>query len=399
MSYSARKSSYVFEYRIAFMGEDGVGKSALINQIVEKKFIEKYNPTVSNHLTHVVEFEGHLCVCLLVDTAGVADFPAMRKLAISKGNAFVVVYAVDNRKSFETAKNLIREIKLLKGTAKETRVVLVGNKKDLPRTVTYKEGLDYSKMVQEDNCVSTFIEASAKERESSTEILYKILNMFLPPIKRVEEYNNLKKKPSLYSSTLSNRRSSKSLIRRKQSCGSKNETTQKDKVIGDLEGSVFETKSSPTGRFRSRSKSHPIISVKGILETLSPKTSKRKFSANATLFSTNTRRVSLPQNNFSPKTNRPVYYTHSTSLNSSSLEFSNSLTSMSSHDSGLGDTIRHDSGLSDVSNKKTLSEIHIRLTKSLSEPPRSERRTMKQIITGIFKSKKTTTNFSAGVKS
>ena len=380
MSYSARKSSYIFEYRIAFMGEDGVGKSALINQIVDKKFLEKYNPTVSNHLTHVVEFEGHLCVCLLVDTAGVDDFPAMRKLAISKGNAFVVVYAVDNRKSFETAKKLIREIKLLKSSAEEIRVVLVGNKNDLSRIVSYKEGLDYSKGIHEGNCVSTFIESSAKERESSVEILYKILNMFLPPIKRVEEYKDLKKKSSSFSTRFSNRRSSKSLIKRKQECSAKNETSKT--ISGsDAEEFTFGTKPSPTGRFRSRSKSHPVLKVQGMLERLSPKISRPKFL-------TNTRRISLPQNNFSPKANRQEYFTHSPSLNSSSLEFSLSLTSVSSHDSGL----------SDSSIKGTLNEdIHIPLTRSNSEKPRLARRSMREKLKGIFRSSKSTSKLNSFV--
>ncbi|XP_065644048.1 GTP-binding protein Di-Ras1 [Hydra vulgaris] len=181
MSKLENKSAYVFDYRITFLGEDRVGKSTLINQIVKNTFIEQYTPTVSNHITHIVELEGHAHVCLLTDTAGVDDFPAMRKLAISKGNAFVVVYSVDNRNSFRKAKRLLREIKYLKNSSEETRVVLVGNKRDLTRAVSFEEGLDYSKRLEEEDFVSAFVESCAKESESSENILNTILHLYSLP--------------------------------------------------------------------------------------------------------------------------------------------------------------------------------------------------------------------------
>ena len=48
-----------------------------------------------------------MCVCLFIDTCGGNDFPAMRRLEISKGNSFVVVYAIDNRNSFDTCKKIV----------------------------------------------------------------------------------------------------------------------------------------------------------------------------------------------------------------------------------------------------------------------------------------------------
>ena len=186
---AARKSSYVFEYRITFLGAERVGKSAIINQFVEKKFMTRYTPTSEDHLTHVVEHRGNMCVCLLVDTAGSDDFPAMRKLSVTKGNAFIVVYAVDSRKSYERAKKFISEIKEVKEQSAEVKIVLVGNKNDAAEEkceVSYSEALSYAGSLHEGNVITAFTESSARDYESVTEIIQKLLNMFIPPPPSIE---------------------------------------------------------------------------------------------------------------------------------------------------------------------------------------------------------------------
>ena len=315
MSNSARKSAYVFEYRITFLGEDRVGKSTLISQIVNKTFIEKYTPTVSNHISHVVEFEGYLRVCLLTDTAGINDFPAMRKLAILKGNAFVLVYAVDNRKSFEMAKKLVREIKLLKSSDEETRIVLVGNKNDLARVVSFEEGLNYSKSLEEENFISAFVESCAKEKETSEKILNTIFNLYFSPKASLPKDFNKNPSSSLYKFT--HRRSFKTLIQRKGYLIKKQISIPESG--SDIE-ELISPEDKPTKRFRNRSKSHPNIKMTGNLDALSPKYSGSRFLANI-------RRGSLPQKLITPTT----HLTRSVSLSSS--HFSPSSLSLSSHES------------------------------------------------------------------
>lgn len=69
-----------------------------------------------------------ICLCILsdgvfhtieiLDTAGHHQFPAMRELSIKMGQAFVVVYAINNRKTFDEATRMVEKIKEIKGMYK-----------------------------------------------------------------------------------------------------------------------------------------------------------------------------------------------------------------------------------------------------------------------------------------
>ena len=260
---TVRKSSYVFEYRITFLGAEKVGKSAIINQFTRHEFIEDYAPTAENHLTHVVEHDGDLCVCLLVDTAGNDDFPAMRKLSITKGNAFIVVYSIDDRKTYQRAKSFIQDIKSLKQNSTEIKIVLVGNKFDVDekkREVTYEEGLTYSGSLHEGNVITSFIETSSKEYDSVTEIFHKILTMFSPPPPQIE-IPILQRRKSLPRKIRSfTRKTSRNLSERKLSA-----TKVKTNLKESLSDSEVNIKTSPLSpilfvrRFRKRADSNPVV--------------------------------------------------------------------------------------------------------------------------------------------
>lgn len=65
----------------------------------------------------------------IVDTSGSYPFPAMRRLAISTADAFVLVYAIDDSDSFEEARCIHDQIVELRSA--QAPVVVVGNKCDL----------------------------------------------------------------------------------------------------------------------------------------------------------------------------------------------------------------------------------------------------------------------------
>uniref|UniRef100_A0A915BW75 GTP-binding protein Di-Ras2 n=1 Tax=Parascaris univalens TaxID=6257 RepID=A0A915BW75_PARUN len=83
------------DYRVAVFGAGGVGKSSIVMRFVKGTFNENYVPTIEDTYRQVISCnQKNVCTLEITDTTGSHQFPAMQRLSISKGNAFVLVYSV-----------------------------------------------------------------------------------------------------------------------------------------------------------------------------------------------------------------------------------------------------------------------------------------------------------------
>ena len=149
------------EYKVTLLGAGGVGKSALTLRIISGVFTPTYNPTIEDYYRHDTNIDGvGPCIVEILDTAGTEQFASMRQLYITNGQAFALVYAVDDRSSFEEVKEIYSQITEVK-SPHNISVVLVGNKCDLDdrREVEEWEGHEAAKEM----CDCPFLETSAKE--------------------------------------------------------------------------------------------------------------------------------------------------------------------------------------------------------------------------------------------
>ena len=179
---NVRKSGYIFEYRFTLLGGTKSGKTSVLNRFISDTFTHRYRPTIEDHVTHTIDHKGNICVCLMVDTCGSDDFPAMKRLAITKGNAFLIIYAIDNRKSFIEAKRTAEEIISLKDTSEDVKIMVIANKSDLEdqRAVKKQEGLDLVSDLNTGNVSSMFFEVSACRGDGVKGIFTELLQMFIP---------------------------------------------------------------------------------------------------------------------------------------------------------------------------------------------------------------------------
>nr|CAD7585727.1 unnamed protein product [Timema genevievae] len=118
-SCSVRMPEQSNDYRVVVFGAGGVGKSSLVLRFVKGTFRESYIPTIEDTYRQIT------------DTTGSHQFPAMQRLSISKGHAFILVYSVTSRQSLEELRPIWDVIREMKGAdLANSPVMLVGNKCD-----------------------------------------------------------------------------------------------------------------------------------------------------------------------------------------------------------------------------------------------------------------------------
>ena len=132
------------QMNFAILGSSHSGKTSLVKRFLCGSFSDEYNPTSMD------VFEEHYRLDAtdvgvsyqIFDITGSDDFPAMRQLAINSAETFVIVYAVNDRKSFEDAKKVKMEILKTKGRG-DVPILLVANKCDVDQenhVVSSEEG-------------------------------------------------------------------------------------------------------------------------------------------------------------------------------------------------------------------------------------------------------------------
>ena len=129
------------ELKIVVFGAGAVGKSALTIQFVQGQFIRDYDPTIEDSYRRPFSVDGQSVQLEITDTAGQDDFAAMRTSYMRNGQGFILVYAIDDRASFEEIESFHRELLRTKNTA-AVPCVICGNKCDLEdrRIVSKAEG-------------------------------------------------------------------------------------------------------------------------------------------------------------------------------------------------------------------------------------------------------------------
>ncbi|KAL8178494.1 UNVERIFIED_CONTAM: GTP-binding protein Di-Ras2 [Gekko kuhli] len=121
----------------------------------------------------VISCDKNICTLQITDTTGSHQFPAMQRLSISKGHAFMLVYAVTSRQSLEELEQIYEQICHIKGDIQKVPIMLVGNKSDdTQREVDASEGV-----VLASKWKCSFMETSAKMNYNVQELFQELLNL------------------------------------------------------------------------------------------------------------------------------------------------------------------------------------------------------------------------------
>jgi len=147
---------YIFKYII--IGDMGVGKSCLLHQFTDNRFVADSPHTIGVEFgTQIITVRDRKIKLQIWDTAGQERFRAVTRSYYRGAAAALLVYDVTRRSSFIQLTTWLTDCRNL--TNPSTVIMLIGNKVDLEgaRAVTYEEANTWA---MENGLI--FMETSAK---------------------------------------------------------------------------------------------------------------------------------------------------------------------------------------------------------------------------------------------
>lgn len=158
-------TTFDFTFKVLTIGSSAVGKTCIIVRITEDKFYGSNMSTVGiDFKTTDMVVDNKTVQVKIWDTAGQEKFQNLTQQYYKNAHGILLVFDVTDRETFDKVSEWMNDIQ--KGNKGGTKIVLIGNKIDLPsRSVTYEEGKGKAKEYD-----IPYYETSAKTGENTREM-------------------------------------------------------------------------------------------------------------------------------------------------------------------------------------------------------------------------------------
>ena len=147
-----------YNYKLIVIGDSGVGKTCLTYRASNGEFQQNMAATIGfEFFPFITKYKNKTIKLEIWDTCGQEAYRSLIKSFFNNSSLAIIVYAVDNERSFKSIDEWIRQCRGL--CSPGTRFFLIGNKNDVPNKVIKTEE---GKQIADDNKFDLFLETSAK---------------------------------------------------------------------------------------------------------------------------------------------------------------------------------------------------------------------------------------------
>lgn len=174
------------KFNVSLLGESHVGKTCMASVFTGHPFDINALTTIGleNYLA-TKKYDGKTYKFKIFDTAGQERYRSIALNTINLSDGFILVFAVDDRQSFETLGEWIKSIEEKCDISKKV-LILVGNKIDIEnRDVKNEEAVAFAKLRKID-----YFETSAKTGFGIKETFEKIFESVYKKYKEIEKLEN-----------------------------------------------------------------------------------------------------------------------------------------------------------------------------------------------------------------
>ena len=127
---SSDTSNYDYNYKLIIIGDSGVGKTCLTYRVSTGQFKEKIAATIGfEYFPFVVRYKNKILKLEIWDTCGQEAYRSLIKTFFNNSSLAIIVYAIDNKKSFNSIEEWIRQCRTL--CSPDTKFFLIANKNDV----------------------------------------------------------------------------------------------------------------------------------------------------------------------------------------------------------------------------------------------------------------------------
>ena len=158
------------QWRIAILGDGGVGQTALAVQFTMNCYVESYDPTMEDAYRKQLLVDNQMCFVEVIVTAGQEEYSTLRDQWVREGQGFILVYSITSRPSFDRLETFRQNMVRIKGD--KPVFMLVGNNADkgYEREVSKEDGMALARTF---GC--EFLETSARTAQNVDKLFHDLI--------------------------------------------------------------------------------------------------------------------------------------------------------------------------------------------------------------------------------